>query len=151
MRLVNRSNLVDGSSDELKLFQPRLRYLREVRSKSAGSRPALSRPQLSRSREVTRPSASPHCTPAHPQQSVPSFHDRNALMESAVAVNERLSCSSAVSWSGKQETHRAATTAAVLLPVNATADEGRRSEHSMTARWICSSRCSSATAAAGGP
>jgi len=149
VRLVNRSNPMEGSSAKLKLFQPRLRYPREVRSKSAGSRPALSRPQLPMSREVTRPSASPQCTPAHPQQSVPIFHDRNAVVESVVAVNECLSRSSAVSWSRRHGNCRATVAAAVLLPVSATADEGRRSEHSMTTRWICSSRCSASTA--GGP
>uniref|UniRef100_A0A0E0MRQ2 Uncharacterized protein n=1 Tax=Oryza rufipogon TaxID=4529 RepID=A0A0E0MRQ2_ORYRU len=97
---VSISNPVAGSCDALKSLPPRLRYLSDVRLKTAVSRPPLCRRRPPRSREVTRPPPPPspsQRTPSHRQQSVPARHDRNAV----VAENDRFSWSSAAAWSGK--------------------------------------------------
>uniref|UniRef100_A0A0E0BXI2 Uncharacterized protein n=1 Tax=Oryza meridionalis TaxID=40149 RepID=A0A0E0BXI2_9ORYZ len=111
---VSRSNPVAGSCDALKSLPPRLRYLSDVRLKTAVSRPPLCRRRPPRSREVTRPPPLPFFvasfsqrTPAQRQQSVPARHDRNAVADAVVAENDRFSWSSAAAWSGKQGSERA--------------------------------------------
>uniref|UniRef100_A0A0D9UX34 Uncharacterized protein n=1 Tax=Leersia perrieri TaxID=77586 RepID=A0A0D9UX34_9ORYZ len=96
------SNPVAGSCDALKSLPPRLRYLRDVRLKMAGSRPPLCRPRPPRSSDVmwlsppSPPSPpSPQRTPAQRQHSVPARHDRKAAADAVVAVNDRFSWSSA--------------------------------------------------------
>uniref|UniRef100_A0A0E0FGM5 Uncharacterized protein n=1 Tax=Oryza nivara TaxID=4536 RepID=A0A0E0FGM5_ORYNI len=101
---VSISNPVAGSRDALKSLPPRLRYLSDVRLKTAASRPPLCRRRPPRSREVTRPPPSPSPSqrmPAQRQQSVPARHDRNAVADAVVAENDRFSWSSAAAWSGK--------------------------------------------------
>uniref|UniRef100_A0A0D9Y3L9 Uncharacterized protein n=1 Tax=Oryza glumipatula TaxID=40148 RepID=A0A0D9Y3L9_9ORYZ len=101
---VSLSNPVAGSCDALKSLPPRLRYLSDVRLKTAASRPPLCRRRPPRSREVTRPPPPPspsQRTPAQRQQSVPARHDRNAVADAVVAENDRFSWSSAAAWSGK--------------------------------------------------
>uniref|UniRef100_A0A0E0JEE8 Uncharacterized protein n=1 Tax=Oryza punctata TaxID=4537 RepID=A0A0E0JEE8_ORYPU len=97
------SNPVAGSCDALKSLPPRLRYLSDVRLKTAVSRPPLCRRRPPRSREVTRPPPPPSSqrTPDQRQQSVPARHDRNAVADAVVAENDRFSWSSAAAWSGK--------------------------------------------------
>uniref|UniRef100_A0A0D3EJW5 Uncharacterized protein n=1 Tax=Oryza barthii TaxID=65489 RepID=A0A0D3EJW5_9ORYZ len=77
-----------------------LRYSREVRLKSAGSRRLLSKPQSPKSSHVTRPSASPQRTPSHRQQSLPAFHESKAAMDSFVMEKDSFSRSSGAAWSG---------------------------------------------------
>ncbi|BAF04013.1 Os01g0162900 [Oryza sativa Japonica Group] len=96
---VSLSNPVAGSCDALKSLPPRLRYLSDVRLKTAASRPPLCRRRPPRSRKVTRPPS--QRTPAQRQQSVPARHDRNAVADAVVAENDRFSWSSAAAWSGK--------------------------------------------------
>uniref|UniRef100_A0A0E0MRQ8 Uncharacterized protein n=1 Tax=Oryza rufipogon TaxID=4529 RepID=A0A0E0MRQ8_ORYRU len=105
---VSISNPVAGSCDPLKSLPPRLRYLSDVRLKTAVSRPPLcrlsaaeSRCRPPRSREVTRPPPSSQRMPSQRQQSVPAGHDRNAVADAVVAENDRFSWSSAAAWSGK--------------------------------------------------
>uniref|UniRef100_A0A0E0FGM0 Uncharacterized protein n=1 Tax=Oryza nivara TaxID=4536 RepID=A0A0E0FGM0_ORYNI len=102
--LLSRSNPVDGISDRLKLFPPRLRYSSEVSLKSTGSSWPLSKPQSPKSSHVTRPSASPQLTPSHRQQSSPAFHESKAAMDSLVMEKELFSWSRAAAWSGKHGT-----------------------------------------------
>ncbi|KAB8080072.1 hypothetical protein EE612_000414 [Oryza sativa] len=98
---VSISNPVAGSCDPLKSLPPRLRYLSDVRLKTAVSRPPLCRCRPPRSREVTRPPPSSQRMPSQRQQSVPAGHDRNAVADAVVAENDRFSWSSAAAWSGK--------------------------------------------------
>uniref|UniRef100_A0A0E0JED8 Uncharacterized protein n=1 Tax=Oryza punctata TaxID=4537 RepID=A0A0E0JED8_ORYPU len=115
--LLNRSKPVDGISDRLKSFPPRLRYSREPRSP--------------KSSHVTRPSSPPpQRTPSHRQQSSPSFHDRKAVTDLLVMEKDRFSRSNADAWSGKHGT--AGGGAPVwLVYVAAVADEEG------TTSWVC--------------
>uniref|UniRef100_J3KWM8 Uncharacterized protein n=1 Tax=Oryza brachyantha TaxID=4533 RepID=J3KWM8_ORYBR len=121
---VSRSNPAAGSRDPLKLLPPRLRRRSDVRLKTAGSRPPLRRRRPPRSREVTRPPPSQR-TLAQRQQSVPARHDRKAVADALVAVNDRLSWSSAAAWSGEHGSELA-------IPIRRRTTIARRSSGS---RW----------------
>lgn len=130
MSMVSRSNPVCGSWDPLKLLQARLRWLREVRWKIAGSRPPLSNLRPPRSRDVTRPSPFLQWMPSQWQQSVPAFHDRKVELEFLVMEKERFNRSSADAWSGKHGT-TAGGRAPVWLAYVAADEEGT------IMSWVC--------------
>ena len=72
---VGRSNPDAGKRTPVKSLKARLRFLREVRLKSAGCRRWLIKLNPPRSREMTLPEPVLQMMPSQWQQSVPACHD----------------------------------------------------------------------------